>query len=192
MVTIVVAGLGLDLRPRRVGPLREPDVVGPVVGQADDPAVVLGRAVVVAELELLEAEDAVTQPAAQPVRGPRSDPAEPDDDRVPLRPHGLSLVAVRPPIDQLDESADLDHPIGLGPDDDLGADALPDRERPPQLAAEHDRREAGRLVLEDPEVGREAARRSSPAASSIQAQTYLPGSPSRAGVLPSTASGDAS
>jgi hypothetical protein len=39
-----------------------------------------------AELELLEPEDAVPEPAAQPVRGRRPDPAEADHDRVPVPP----------------------------------------------------------------------------------------------------------
>ena len=78
------AGLGLDLGPGRVGALGQADVVGPVVRQADDPAVVLARAAVVAELELLEPEDPVAEPSAQPVRGPAADPTQPDDDGIPL------------------------------------------------------------------------------------------------------------
>ena len=83
-VTIRSPASRLDLRPRLVGALGQPDVVGPVVGEADDPAVVGRGAVDVAELELLEAEDAVAERAAQPVGGARPDPAQPDDDGVPV------------------------------------------------------------------------------------------------------------
>jgi hypothetical protein len=50
--------------------------------------VVLACAVLVAELELLEAEDPVAEPPTQPVRGPGSDRPEADDDRVPIGSHG--------------------------------------------------------------------------------------------------------
>ena len=95
------AGLRLELGPRGVGPLREADVVRSVVGQADDPAVVLARPVDVAELELLEAEDPIAEPAAEPVGGSAADPAEPDDDRVPVAPRSpvRSTVTFLPPID---------------------------------------------------------------------------------------------
>ena len=48
-------GLALDLRPRLIGALGEPDVVGPVIGESDDPAVIGRGAVDVIELEPLEA-----------------------------------------------------------------------------------------------------------------------------------------
>ena len=79
-----LAGLGLDLGPGLVGALGEPDVVGPVIGEPDDPAVVGRRAVDVTELELLEPEDAVAERPAEPVGRPRADRPEPDDDRVPV------------------------------------------------------------------------------------------------------------
>ena len=56
------------------------------------------------------------------------------------RPHATRRQRERPPLDQLDPAADLDHAVGPRPDDDLRADALADRERPPQLAAHHHRR----------------------------------------------------
>ena len=67
----------LDLGPRRVGAPREPDVVGPVVGEADDPAVVLAGAVEVAQLELLESQDPVAKPlgSASRPRPSRSPPS---------------------------------------------------------------------------------------------------------------------
>ena len=65
-ITIVVAGLALDLGPRsRRHAAVEPDVVGPVVAAADDPADVLRRAVRVAELELLEAQHAEPRAVAR-------------------------------------------------------------------------------------------------------------------------------
>ena len=83
-MTTCDASLRLELGPRRVGPLGQSNVLGSVVGQADDPAVVLAGAVGVAELELLEPEDAVAEPPAQPVGGPAADPAQPDHDGVPV------------------------------------------------------------------------------------------------------------
>src|SRR5213075_298171 len=80
---------GLDLRPARVGPPGKTDVVGSVIGVADDPAVVLARAVPVAEGELLQPEDPIAEPSAQPIGGPRADRTEPDDDRVPVIAHGI-------------------------------------------------------------------------------------------------------
>ena len=75
--------LRLDLGPCRERPPREPDVVGSVVGQPDDPAVVLAGAVRVAELELLEAEHSVAQPAAQPVGGAGHEDGEDDRSSPP-------------------------------------------------------------------------------------------------------------
>ena len=49
--------LGLHDAPRLVGAPGETDVVGAVVGEADDPAVIGGGAADVAELELLKAQD---------------------------------------------------------------------------------------------------------------------------------------
>ena len=77
-------GLRLDLRPAGIGAPRKPDVVGPIVRVADDPAVILRGPVRVPQLELFQAEDAVAKPRAQPVGRSRADPAEPDDDRVPV------------------------------------------------------------------------------------------------------------
>jgi len=82
-----LAGFLLDLRPGVVRAAGEADVVGPVVGQPDDPAVILRSAVDVAQLELLEPQDPVTQPPAQPVDGAGADPAQADDDRVPFGAH---------------------------------------------------------------------------------------------------------
>ena len=53
------ARLGLDLGPGRVCALGQADVVGAVVREPDDPAVVGRRAVGVVEREPFEAEDAV-------------------------------------------------------------------------------------------------------------------------------------
>src|SRR5205085_12621793 len=84
--------LRLDLGPALVRAAGETDVLGPVVGQADDPAVVLAGAVAMTERELLEAEHAVTEPAAQPVGGPGADRPEAHDDRVPVVAH-VRIVA---------------------------------------------------------------------------------------------------
>ena len=78
------AGLALDLGPRLVGALGETDVVGPVVGEPDDPAVIGRGAVGMIDLEPLEAQDAIAERAAEPVRRGRADRPEPDDDRVPV------------------------------------------------------------------------------------------------------------
>jgi threonine/homoserine/homoserine lactone efflux protein len=86
-----LAGRLLDLGPGRVGALREPNVVGPVVGEPQDPRMVLRGAAVVAELELLEAQDTVPEPGREPVRRRAADAAQPHDDRVPLRSHVLSV-----------------------------------------------------------------------------------------------------
>ena len=80
-----LAGLGLDGRPGLVGALGQADVVGPVVGEPDDPAVVGRRAVGMAELEPLEAEDAGARARRGPVGGAGSERAEADDDEVPVR-----------------------------------------------------------------------------------------------------------
>ena len=93
-----LARLGLDLRPRLVGALGEADVVGPVVGQPDDPGVVGRRAVEVVHLEALETEDAGAERPAQPVGRARPDRAEADDDGVPVaagRLHGSDATAGR-------------------------------------------------------------------------------------------------
>ena len=79
-----LAGLGLDLRPGLVGALGEPDVVGAVVREPDDPAVVGRRAVGMTELELLEPEDAGAGVGRGPVGGAGAERAEADDDQVPL------------------------------------------------------------------------------------------------------------
>ena len=80
----VAAGLALDLGPGLVGALGEAHVVGTVVAQADDPAVVGRRAVGVAELEALEAEDAGVRPGRGPVGRGRAEGPESDDDDVPV------------------------------------------------------------------------------------------------------------
>ena len=67
VVTIALARLGLDLRPGLVGAPGEAHVVGPVVGQPDDPAVVGRRPVDVVDLEALETEHARAERPAQPV-----------------------------------------------------------------------------------------------------------------------------
>ncbi len=82
------ARLRLHLVPGREGSLRQPDVVGPVVRQPDDPGVVLAGPVGVTELELLEAQDIASQPPAEPVRGAAADPAQAN--------HGHRVVAARP------------------------------------------------------------------------------------------------
>ena len=68
-----LAGLRLDLRPGLVGALGQADVVGAVVRQADDPAVVGGGAVGVAELEALQAEDRAPGRSRPSTHGRRPD-----------------------------------------------------------------------------------------------------------------------
>ena len=82
--------LALDLGPRLVGPCGEPDVVAPVVRAADDPAHVLGRAVEVADLVPLQAQDADPRPARRPVGRRGAQGPEPDDDDVPVAAHRLA------------------------------------------------------------------------------------------------------
>ena len=63
------------------------DVVGAVVRETDDSAVVLAGAAVMTELELLEAQDAIIVTPAQPVGRPGPDGPEPHDDGIPVGAH---------------------------------------------------------------------------------------------------------
>ncbi len=78
------ARLGLDLRPAVVRSPGEPDVVGSVVGEADDPAVVSRGAVGVPEFELLQAQDARAGTPCRPIGGRAAERAQPDHDDVPV------------------------------------------------------------------------------------------------------------
>jgi hypothetical protein len=73
------AGLALDLVESLVGVGGEGRVLGLVLGQADDPGVVLRGAARVAELELLDPEDRFSQLAREPVERGRAQAAAPDD-----------------------------------------------------------------------------------------------------------------
>ncbi len=86
-VTTRITGFGLDVGPRLVGALRQADVVGPVIREADDPAVVGGCAVGVAEFEPLQAEHAGAWTRGSPVRRTGTEGAEADHDEVPLASH---------------------------------------------------------------------------------------------------------
>ena len=77
-----LVGLRLDDRPGCEGPLGEPDVVGPVVGEADDPAVIGGCAVGVPELEPLEPQDTQPKSGRRPICRGRPECPEADDDHV--------------------------------------------------------------------------------------------------------------
>ncbi len=100
--------LALDLGPRLVGARGQPHVVAPVVGAADDPAHVLGRAVEVADLVPLEAQDAGPGPARRPVGGRRPERPEADDHDVPVAAH--RSLATRPVLAQAlsDVAADVE------------------------------------------------------------------------------------
>ena len=65
----------------------------PVVGEPDDAAVVLRRAVDVAEGEPFEPQHPIPEPARQPVGRPGSDAAEADDDGLELVARGTGRVA---------------------------------------------------------------------------------------------------
>ena len=111
---------------------------------------VLAGAVGVAELELLEPEDAIAERGGSTSRPRRSrSPPRPTtiasqsfarSDRSGLsEPDRRALAHVRDSrrpvvlgraLDELDPAADLDRAVGLRPDEDLGADALADRDRP--------------------------------------------------------------
>ena len=73
------AGLALDLVERLVGVGGEGGVLRLVLGQTDDPGVVLRGAARVAELELLDSEDGSSQLAREPVQRGRAQAAAPDD-----------------------------------------------------------------------------------------------------------------
>ena len=84
----------------------------------------------------------------------------------------------RPPLDQLDPAADLDHPVGL-----RAGRGSPSRRPGGSSAAAAARRPASPPRGRSPRPRRSRSRsgsyrdRTSPAASSIQAQTYWPGVP---------------
>jgi hypothetical protein len=78
----LLAGLGLDLVPGLVGRGGQGRVLLLVLGEADDPRVVLGRAAVVPELELLDPEDPRPELGGQPVERRRAQAPEADDDRA--------------------------------------------------------------------------------------------------------------
>ena len=82
------ARLGRDLAPGGIRRLRQPHVRRVVVGEADDPRVVLRGAAVVPELEALEPDHARAA-AREPVRRRAADATEPehDDIRLVLRHH---------------------------------------------------------------------------------------------------------
>src|SRR5690606_32249842 len=67
-------------RPAVVGTLREADVVGAMLGVADDARVILRAAAVVHQLELLDPQHLAAQPARQPEEGARTDAAETEND----------------------------------------------------------------------------------------------------------------
>ena len=104
VVTIRLAGLGLDLRPGLVGALGEADVVGPVIGQPDDPAVVGGGAVGVVRSRSARARGrASPSEPAQPVGGAGSDRRRGRRRSRPSR--GGVGHAPRPPAARADWSA---------------------------------------------------------------------------------------
>ena len=77
--------LALDDLPRLIGELGQRRVTLGVVGEPDDPRVILGGAQLVAEVVLLQADHPVADGAAQPVRRGRAQPAGPDHrDAIPI------------------------------------------------------------------------------------------------------------
>ena len=83
----LLAGLRRDGVPRLVRLGGQAHVPGPVVRVPDDARVVMTGAAVVAELELLEADEGLVAPGGlpddgQPVGGRGAEPSEPDDDVV--------------------------------------------------------------------------------------------------------------
>ena len=76
------AGLGLELAPELVRPAQKRHVVGMLeVRQADDPREAMRRAVLVQQVEALEAEDALPAPREM-VERRAPHPPDPDDDHV--------------------------------------------------------------------------------------------------------------
>ena len=75
----LLARVALQLRPRPERELGQLHVVRRVVGEADDPRVILRLAPHVAQLELLEPEDFGPRPARQPVGRRAAEAAETED-----------------------------------------------------------------------------------------------------------------
>ena len=82
----MLAGVDLYLLPRSVGRLGQFDVGGGVIGQPDDPAVILGSSAGMTELELLDTEDVVAESTGGPVGGGAADSSQPED-RHPVVGH---------------------------------------------------------------------------------------------------------
>ena len=60
--------------------LRQLDVVPGVIGEPDDPRMILRFAAYVPQLELLEPEHVPALPSGEPVRRRAAEPAKPEDD----------------------------------------------------------------------------------------------------------------
>ena len=82
-----LAGLGLHRGPGLVRALRQADVVGPVIREPDDPAVVGRRAVHMSELEALQAQDTGAGVGGSPIGGTGPEGAEAHHDEVPFASH---------------------------------------------------------------------------------------------------------
>ncbi len=82
----MLAGVDLYLLPRVVGRLGQFDVGGSVIGQPDDPAVILGPSTGVTELELFDTEDVAAESAGGPVGGGAADSSQ-TEDRQPVVGH---------------------------------------------------------------------------------------------------------
>ena len=89
----LLPGIALQLRPGLVGELGQLDIAGGVVGEPDDPRVVLRLAPDVAQLELLQPEHFRARSPREPVGGRAAEAAEAQDDVFEVGLHGRDRSA---------------------------------------------------------------------------------------------------
>src|SRR3981081_173592 len=90
-VTTVTPAAASTSVPAAYCPPREADVCWAVIAEADDPRMIVGRAVGMAKLELFEPE--YPRPGAGgPVGDGAAEAAEPDDDEVMVAFHRSALI----------------------------------------------------------------------------------------------------